>query len=230
MKGIRFQLTYRIVLIEKKQMSEILRSRVNERIQALGINPFEAERRAKLKRGYVNDLLIGKKDTMREKALPALAAALECDVGYLIGAQQTPTLAPAEWAGSMKLSGIAEAGAWREANSTDIPEESLPISPDPRYPPEKQRVFLVRGDHAAGLRISGGSIVFTVADGGYREGDVVVAKRNGVSGTSEISVRVVSGGALSTRPARGDANSYPLVDGEIIGRVVRAIVLFGEPN
>ena len=211
-------------------MSELLRSRVNERIQALGINPFEAERRAKLKRGFVNDLLIGKKDTMREKALAALAAALECDIAYLIGAQQTPTLLPAEFAGSMKLSGIAEAGAWRDPSSADIPEDALPILPDPRYSAAKQSVYLVRGDHAAGLKISGGSIVFAVADGAYREGDVVIAKRKGVAGTAEISVRVLSGGALSTRPAKGEASSFPLTDGEIIGRVVRAIVLFGEPN
>ena len=56
-------------------MSQRLRSRVQTRLAALGINPFEADRRAGLARGYVNDLLIGKKASMRPAALGKLAEA-----------------------------------------------------------------------------------------------------------------------------------------------------------
>lgn len=217
-------------------MDDLLRRRVQHRLDALGINPFEAERRAHLKRGYVNDLLIGKKTTFREKALPALAAALECDLDFLRGRSDTPQSGPStriagETAGiRMPIDGIAEAGAWRDPQADDDDPETAPIPPDPRFPADRQSAFLVRGDHAAGLRITGGSIVLAVSSDGYRDGDIVVARRLRADGLAETSIRVIAGGALSARPAKGEIPTYPRSEAEIIGRVVRAVVLFGEAH
>lgn len=212
-------------------MGDLLKRRVRERLDALGINPFEAERRANLKRGYVNDLLIGKKTTFREKALPALASALECELDYLTGRRDTPTgTEPGSAIGGMALAGIAEAGAWRDPDAESVPATPLPVHPDPRFDSARQSIFLVRGDHAAGLRITGGSIVLVVSDSAYRDGDVVVARRVAKDGTAETSIRVLAGGALSARPLKGEIASYPVDEAEIVGRIVRAEIIFGFPN
>ena len=201
------------------------------RLDALGINPFEAERRAQLKRGYVNDLLIGKKSTFREKALPAIAAALECDPDFLTGRLDTPRPAAPPPPAGVPIAGIAEAGAWRDPSAGGDDAETLPVTPDPRFDPDKQAIFLVRGDHAGGLGISGGSVVIVLAGGGpYRSGDVVVGRRTAGDGTVEASVRVLAAGALSARPLRGEIPPYPLDEAEIIGRVVSAIRVFGDPH
>lgn len=209
--------------------SDLLRSRVRARLDALGINPFEAERRADLKRGYVNDLLIGKKTTFREKALPALARALECDLDFLTGQSNAPVTEQRSPIG-LPLSGTAEAGAWRDPATDSSAGEFVPIPPDPSFDRDRQRLFLVRGDHAAGLRITGGSVVLAVSDVAYRDGDIVVARRTAPNGTAETSIRVLGAGALSARPLKGEIPAYPADEAEIIGRVTRAVVLFGGPN
>lgn len=68
-------------------MENHLRKRIRARLEALGISSYEAARRADLNRYAVYDLLIEKKETMRPKALIALAKALECDPEYLNGTQ-----------------------------------------------------------------------------------------------------------------------------------------------
>lgn len=62
-----------------------LKSRVESRLEALGINAFEAARRMPAGRDYVNDILNGKKASVRGVKLEDLARALECDPGYLLG-------------------------------------------------------------------------------------------------------------------------------------------------
>lgn len=47
------------------------------RLDALGINQFEAARRGELERGFVRDILIGRKTTVLGRNLVKLAAALE---------------------------------------------------------------------------------------------------------------------------------------------------------
>lgn len=211
-------------------MENIIKSRVRERLSALGINPFEAERRGNLKRGYINDLLIGKKNTIRAKALPAVAAALECDVGYLEGRQGIPSQGEAPASG-MILSGIAEAGAWRDPSVSVVSDTPVPILPDPRFDAALIEIYLVRGDHAAGLGISDGSIVEVLTGGSaYRDGDVVLARRKDESGAAELSVRIIAGGALSARPAKGSIEPLSRSDAEIVGMVVSAVRVFGLPN
>jgi hypothetical protein len=56
-----------------------LRMLVSRRLAELGINPFEAARRGGLERSFVNDILIGKKRSVRGDNIGKLAVALETD-------------------------------------------------------------------------------------------------------------------------------------------------------
>lgn len=211
-------------------ISELLKSRVKQRLDELGINPFEAERRANFKKGYLNDLLIEKKTTLREKSLPSLAAALECDLDFLTGRSDQPHGKGNRGSG-VEVEGILEAGAWRSTAKENWSDERIPVTLDPRYDAGKQLVFLVRDDHAAGFGITGGSVVIVLeSDGPFRDGDIVVARKWAPERIAETSVRVLSGGALSARPAKGDIPAYPVDEAEILGQVISAIRIFGEPH
>lgn len=153
-------------------MENFLRTRVQARLDALGLNPFEAARRAGGERTFLNDILIGKKDTIRRAAIPRVADALDCDPEYLLGAQDVPRRAPSPSPGNpgnkpekapqgIRLVGIAEAGTWRLAGRSGA-SPALPIAPDPRHPAEVQVAYLVRGDHAAGLGATDGAVVVGV--------------------------------------------------------------------
>lgn len=208
-------------------MSDLLRDRVKARLDTLNINPFEAARRAGFERGYVNDLLIGKKISMREKSLAKLADALECDPGYLLGRQAVPS----RQIGScgIPLAGIAEANAWRRADDPGVPDTPIPISPDPRFDPERIQLYLIRGDHAGGIGATDGSVIAVLTNAGpYRDGDVVLVERLR-DDERELSIRVISGGALSARPLRNSIPAIPLSDARIIGMVVSATRIFGLP-
>lgn len=220
-------------------MSERLRNRVRERLDAKGLNPFEAARMAGLERSFVNDLLIGKKNTVREKKLPALASILDCDPDYLTGAQDTPRGGSSRV--GMPMAGIVEAGAWRSLGSFVSSVGTLPIEPDPRFPLGEQQAYRVRGDHAAGLGILDASILCIATMTGLEEtgrklhdGDVVlVRQRNG--DLFELTARVYEetreGVRLSARPSiDGEFADFKLPDVEIVGLVLRSIRVFGLPT
>jgi phage repressor protein C with HTH and peptisase S24 domain len=61
-----------------------LKSRVEKRLKVLNRNPFEAARIGGLERSFVNDILIGKKESVRERSLQKLATALDWRVGDLL--------------------------------------------------------------------------------------------------------------------------------------------------
>jgi len=201
-------------------MQETLKTRVRERLNALGLNPFEAARKAGFERSFVNDLLVGKKSTIRPGGISALADVLQCDPDYLTGLQAVPTAGDGADL-RMPLAGIVEAGAWREPGSD--PGLTLPAMPDPRYPVDAQETYIVRGDHAAGFGITDGSAIVTVRMKSYRDGDVVLVRRE-KGGASELSIRMLAGGALRARPAAhlGTTAAIDATDAEIVGLVAVA--------
>lgn len=189
-------------------MENLLRDRIRERLDALDINPFEAARKIGAERTFINDLLIGKKKTIRSAALPSVAQALDCDTEYLMGAQDiprrtTPAQRPQDRAlaapQALPLAGVAEAGTWRAAPRSG-PPPALPVAPDPRFPAAAQAAYLVRGDHAEWLGAPDGSVIVAVTGAGYRDGDVVLIRRTrqGEEGPEEeITLRRVDAGKLS---------------------------------
>lgn len=72
-------------------MAKGLKDRVDERLRELGINPFEAARRMGegTGRDFVNDILLGRKKTVRGDNLDRLARALECEPSFLMSDYDT---------------------------------------------------------------------------------------------------------------------------------------------
>jgi imidazoleglycerol-phosphate dehydratase len=95
-------------------LTEVVKDRISSRLKALGISKFAAAVNAGLERGFINDLFIGRKSMPRGKTLQALAQALECDVGYLLGMQEEPSLSEVE----EKMARRAE--IHRKTNETQI--------------------------------------------------------------------------------------------------------------
>lgn len=188
-------------------MENLLRARIRARLNALDINPFEAARRIPAERTFLNDLLIGRKESIRPARLPAVAAALECDPEYLVGRQdqprrqaaaQTPEISPLAGNSTLPLVGIAEAGTWRPAGKSEAPA-ALPIPPDPRFPAADQAAYLIRGDHAAWLGAGDGAVVVAVTGAPIRDGDAVIVRRTllGEDGLmQELSLRRLEAGRL----------------------------------
>lgn len=77
----------------------ILRDIVEKRLLALDRNPFDAARKAEppLERSYINDLLKGRKKSVRDEKMPQLASALDWTVADLAAARaKASALSPAE--------------------------------------------------------------------------------------------------------------------------------------
>jgi hypothetical protein len=219
-------------------MENLLRDRIRERLDALNLNPFEAARRIPAERAFLNDLLIGKKKTIRSNALHRVAEVLDCDTGYLMGAQDMPRRAAPPQASperpdsaplTVALAGVAEAGAWRSPPRSG-PPQALPLAPDPRFPAASQGAFLIRGDHAAWLGAGDGSVILAVTGAGYRDGDVVLIRRTRKSEDGpeeEITLRRLEGGQLiSEAPGQSARIAAGSPGVEIIARAVSAHRVF----
>lgn len=222
-------------------MSDVLRKRVQGRLDALGINAFEAAKRGGLTRNFFYELFRlengkYKKDRFNLKHLDAAAAALDCDPEYLTLEQRTPRRGGVP--DGMKLSGIAEAGALR-APGAGVPKGlSAVVEPDPRYPDNTQEVYQVRGGHAAGLNIPSEAFVLSAKIDALKAlgrelsaGDVVVVSRTAVEDKAETTVRKVAfdatGMRLDAYPDEGRIK--PLYASEkvvALGLVLQAIVVF----
>jgi hypothetical protein len=81
-------------------MDSELQKRIRARLDALNLNPFEAARAAGLERGFINDVLIGKKKSIRGDNFYRVAEVLNCTVDYLNGKSERPFPgAPPGWVG-----------------------------------------------------------------------------------------------------------------------------------
>lgn len=220
-------------------MENPIKRRVAERLSSLGFNPFEAARIAGLERSFINDLLVGKKQSIRGSKLPALAAALDCDQEYLLGIQPTPRAESERKPTSegLRISGICEAYAWRDLDFSPSTIADLSVSADDRYPASVQAAFLVRGDHAAGMGISDGSVLcVALADAveaagrHIRDGDAVLATRSKgdlVETTARTFAETKGGIQLVMHPAAGPASFVGLGNGaKVFGLILRAIKVF----
>lgn len=71
-------------------MDSLLKRRVEERLDALKTNAFEAARLSGLERNFINDILNGKKSSVRGPSLMKLAQVLRCSADYLIREDASP--------------------------------------------------------------------------------------------------------------------------------------------
>lgn len=161
-------------------MENPMRARIRERLDALGINEYEAATRAGFQRSYLYEFLTGKKDSIRIQNLEKIAKALDTTVEFLNGKAEAAIAGT-----SLPLSGICEHDAWR--TSPAVPVGTVAVPPDARYPIGAQTAWLVRGDHFAPLGIPDGAIVIAVRGVKPRPGDYALVRRKDGQKT-EISI------------------------------------------
>lgn len=192
-------------------MENPMKARIEERLEALHMNAFEAAERAGLTRSFVYELLIGKKASIRQSKIPALAEALECTPEYLMGIALNPQAntngQPAGWVqGDIPVAGIIEEGALRK------PEKlSLAVRSDPRHPLEHQTAFLVRGDTWKNEGIVDGSILLVATALTPRPGDLVaVSKSRNGEGEREMTLRKIES-AQDQAASRADVGTTEVI-------------------
>jgi SOS-response transcriptional repressor LexA len=190
-------------------MENPIRTRVIARLDALGLTASSDALSKRLtaqglNKTYLYDFVAGVKNSLRMSNLPAEAKALDCSVEYLLSGEESSTQTsrkprrnkpkvseeieklPEKTSAAMReLSGICEAGTWRETQPTMPLPVRLPT--DSRFPIEDQRAYLVHGDHAEKFGIGNGSIIVIATTAPARAGDVVVVTRHRGTET-EISV------------------------------------------
>jgi len=130
-------------------MEETLKDKVSARLKDLDRNPFEAARRAGLERGFVNDILNGRKRSVRGENLVKLAIGLDCDPNYLIGRQETPKSSIQEGPGIVRILGDVAAGIWLDCGIEGWDNYTLepsPFPPDGRFPTNAQFDLIVCGN------------------------------------------------------------------------------------
>lgn len=166
-------------------MENPLKARVMARLAELNLKPSSVEIREALEREglnktYIYELVAGRKGGVPQTKIPVLARVLGVSQDYLNG-----TGSAADFAG-VKIVGIAEGGAWREA---DLPQIDGPmIVPDNRVRPDKQVAYLVRGNHAEIYGINDASVIVVGKGVSPRAGEVVVMERARADGMKEIFI------------------------------------------
>jgi hypothetical protein len=129
----------------------MLKHRIKARLDALGMNAFEAARIAGWERAYINDLLAGRKAGVHAKNYAKLAEVLSCTVEYLRGEVDQPAQGaapehrfPSELAAlRLPLKGAIELGSFRKSRE-EAEAEWAPIGADPRFEGTRQMAFEVR--------------------------------------------------------------------------------------
>lgn len=132
-------------------METSLQKRLRIRMDMLGLNAYQAAKRAGLGDSFVRDILRGKTRSPNSENLAKLAAALETTVDWFIvdGDKAPPQegVKPVELVG-LSVVGRIQAGAWldRSIVDDDGEHETIPVARDPRFPRARQYGLEVSGD------------------------------------------------------------------------------------
>lgn len=132
------------------QVVKTVLDRLETRMAQVGTNAKTLSIRAGLGATAVSDILKGKNKRPSIPQMSAIAAALNCDLAYLVGEQDYPTREP-EVKGTFEvpISGIAEAGVFRVMPNvrSDFERElpSIAATRSVRYPRAKHFAMEVRG-------------------------------------------------------------------------------------
>ena len=189
-----------------------MKERVEERLKALELNPFEAATRVGLNRHFIDDILNGKKKSVRGKNLIKLAEALRCSPKYLTGEQDelgeppvsaepfTPKRSTAKF---LVVAGKCEAGTYRSRRIVGArPTETVPIPLDPRFDALEQAAFLVADGGLAGIRpgtylVCAKPAAYEREIGSIGTGVIVVVEQARGEDEFELTAReVLAGGVL----------------------------------
>jgi hypothetical protein len=219
-------------------MGELLRARVIERINILGISAFEAAKRAGRQRNYIHDLVIGKKDTFHDGAFAGIAGALGCSENFLRGIPEKETqLDSGGDADGHFVAGSCAIDVWRVKQHR--PEGIARVTLDPRLPADAQSIYQVDDNHAVGAGVARSAYV-CVADMAFlsssgrevTDGDIILVRRKDPDGRSEITLRTLGcsiAGLRLTVMEADEGNRFDIAitpDVELLGVVVRSELVF----
>lgn len=155
-----------------------LRAVVERRLAALGRNPFEAARTGELERSYINDIIKGRKKSVREDKLEQLAQSLDWSKAELIS-----HLGAASSTDKSEISvknitdstyGVREEGARYDPSGSkdlhkDIVEKLLGSNPN-------ASAWMIKSDVLALKGVRAGDIIIIDQSVEPRSGDVVCAQ------------------------------------------------------
>ncbi|MCZ8098169.1 MAG: helix-turn-helix transcriptional regulator [Burkholderiales bacterium] len=220
-----------------------MRDRVEERVKALGLNPFDLAVRHGLNRHFIHDILNGKKLSVQARNMRKLAEALRCSPDYLTGKADTPgapalpppplpAYPPSKF---VTVIGECEAGTFRNLRIMAArPKRTIPVALDPRLPASDQGAFLVLDGSLEASGVMRGMFLICATPAAYERsigpvsgGGVVVVQRTRTTGEVEVTAReIVPGPALAPNPIDPSSASMPLPapegmpDGEDVIRVI----------
>jgi SOS-response transcriptional repressor LexA len=129
--------------------TRIIVTRIRDQMKSRGTNASAVSREAHLGGTAVHDIVSGKNKNPSIPMMLAIARALHCDVGYLIGEQPMPTMGFNEDTSPIPIAGFAETGAFRQMLDFDQLEHNAPTVHAPRstaYPLARHFALEVRGD------------------------------------------------------------------------------------
>lgn len=170
------------------------KDRIEARLRALRITQFDAAQKAGKNAHFIYDFLIGRKKSFKGDGPIRLAQALECSVEYLTGDSDDVGRPPSPGAiftqppagQGLPVAGVVEAGVFRRTGTIRPSGETLPLAPQPSYPPEAQAAFVVRGGGLDSRGITEGMVLVAVqaeaAPEALQSGALVVvehSRRNG---------------------------------------------------
>lgn len=204
-----------------------LQERVKRRVHDLRQSPITLAKTVGLERGFINDIIIGRKKSVREGKIELVAQALECDVAWLMGFQDIPQLNPPPnqilppprirtlVAGpGLPVRGVCQTGIWRSRTSPPDYPSTYPVAADIRYSHIPQHAYLVRPTDERMMKVAL-AVDLAAFEQGIRQiddGTIVVVQRERAELT-ETSLRcVIQFPQRVLAPLRGD----PAGDGEII--------------
>ncbi len=195
-------------------MNEILRDRIRERMDALGMNPSSVSLEAGLSRSAVRDILSGKAKNPGMMTLHSIARVLKCSDNYLMGytdekhyGEATDILIDAN-ARRSDSSGTLEAGIFRQNAYkdpgfdpfSDDPRVSFrsrkPLAGERRYQGRDLYLYIMGDDSLTDMSILKDDIMIAMhdVDGegmAFKEGKIyVISHRVPGLGAEELSARI----------------------------------------
>lgn len=194
-----------------------LQEKVAARVEELAASPITLAKSVGLERGYINDIIIGRKKTIRADKAPLVAMALQVPVEWLSDAEPADS-GSTEAHREPHWGGVCEMGVWR-SEAARMLESKPPRGSVLEACASADFVFQVRGRGMEGAGVQDGMMAFATrvegAQGAPRTGSIVVLERRRIkTGETEVSLRRVlgpTGRLLASEPPEGHG-AVDLVD------------------
>lgn len=178
------------------------KDRIEARLEALGINQFDAAERAGKNSHFIYDFMTDRKQSFKGDGPIRVAQALECSIEYLTGKSDdvgcpplsAPILGGPAVGGSLPMAGVVEAGVFRRPGAIRGAGMVFPVAPCPRYPVEAQSLYAVRGGGMDAVGIIERMVLIAVdaefASDALRNGAIVIVEHVRGNGREvEVSAR-----------------------------------------